>query len=117
MKTAEQIVESLLERIRNMSERPLMYARTAQELDGLLWHFTRLWAEIIERDRDFFDALAAVSAEVGCGSDDFSNFFASTNPVAPDSAVRVFVLEQWAKITARLDIPFKREASVTKPSQ
>ncbi len=106
MRTAEQIIEIVEQKILNISERPAMYGCKPQDVDSLLLHIARLWAEIVDREEDFYDALMAVSDEAECGVSPFSHCFMNANPDAADSAILEFVLSQWAKIMASLGVPF-----------
>ena len=110
MKTAQEIVEIISQRLGYMyHHRPLMYGGTPEGVETLVWHFHHLYAEIVERREDFFEALGQVAEEEDCNSKGFAGRYRSLYPQASDEETAQYVAEQWRKISDRLGVPIAHE--------
>ena len=107
MKTTEQILEYLSNRIGHIYFRPLMYGSSPDSVDQILYYYHELWSDILERFDEFRECSQKVHKEQQCGSLDFSTRFKENHPGATDVEIVKYVVTQWMKISELLRVPIK----------
>jgi hypothetical protein len=107
MKTTDQILEYLSDRIGHVYFRPLMYGGSPGSVDLILYYYHELWSEILECQDDFNEYSQKVHQDENCGSSDFSTRFIINNPGASDEDIAKYIVIQWMKISKLLKIPIK----------
>ncbi len=79
-----------------------MYARTAEELDDILFLYHELWAEIVERkdelDRCLDNSLGTATP------------YARKHPEAMEEQIAQEVVRVWSAISKNLEVPIPHEA-------
>ncbi len=113
MKSPDQVIAFIGQRLAHIYERPLMYGGTPEGVELLLLAYHELWAEITERRVEFAQAERAVSDAEDCGSMGFATRCRRSRPtVSPEEAAQ-YIVSQWRKIGDQLGISLPAE----KPSQ
>jgi hypothetical protein len=104
MNTVDEIIDSLAHRIGVIyyGNRPLMYARTAVELDSLLYLYHELWADIVERKSDLQQCIG--------NSLGIAILYAREHPEASEEQVAQEVVRVWLGISEKLNVPIQYEA-------
>ena len=105
MKSTKQILEYICDRIGHIYFRPLMYVGNPSGIDLILHYYHELWAEILERHEDYVKTRNHFHDKEGCGSAGFSNCFMLKYPDASEEDSTKYVVEQWKKISAELNVP------------
>jgi hypothetical protein len=110
MKTAAQIVAFIAERIGFIyHHNPLMYGGTPEGVETLLFYYHELWAEIVERQKEYIDIRIAAHEKEECNSHSFSGRYLSLHQEASDREVANYATTQWRKISDQLAIPIQHE--------
>jgi hypothetical protein len=111
MKSVEQIVDYLAERIGYIYHhpQPLMYGRTAEGVNLLLWNYHETWSEVVEKRDDFQAVLRNVHDEADCQAADFPTRYLGDNPSATQEEIAGFVTAEWRTLSDRLDVPIPHE--------
>jgi hypothetical protein len=107
MRNAEQILAFVLWQIGNVYRRPRMYGVAGEEVEGVLWVYHNVWAEIVDRRGDFGSAVQDVAARQGHGAWAPANHFRrevalGTNPSEED--VTKYVIDHWKLIDEELGL-------------
>jgi hypothetical protein len=108
MKTVDQIVAIVEDRIGHIYARPLMYGGTAHGVDLILHNFHELWAMILDLQDDYQIIRMNSSDEEGCGSANFATHYHRDRPQASDQETVRYVVDQWKKISDRQGLFFER---------
>jgi hypothetical protein len=108
MKTVDQIVAIVEDRIGHIYARPLMYGGTAQGVDLILHNYHELWAMIVDRQDDYQTIRMDSYGEEGCGSANLATHYHRDRPRASDQETVRHVVDRWNKISDRLDLFFER---------
>jgi hypothetical protein len=111
MKSVEQIVDYLAERIGYIYHhpRPLMYGGTAEGVDLLLWNYHEIWSEVVERQEEFQTVLRNVHDEASCQAAGFPTRYLWDYPSATQEELAQFVTKNWRTISDRLGVPIAHE--------
>lgn len=109
MKTINQIIDFIEERIGHIYFRPWMYGGDSSGTDMLLHYYHELWAEIYNRHDDYEKIRRNMEQEQGCGSANFSTRFKVNNPDLSDEKVTDYVVDQWKKISEQMNIQIPYE--------
>jgi hypothetical protein len=110
MKTADETVEHLQEIISNIYRKPAMYGGTVGEVENALLIYHSIWAYITECGGAYGNAqLLAAEAAGSPAALSFTTSCYRSHPDAPEHEVLRFVLEHWAMVTERLNIPLPLE--------
>jgi hypothetical protein len=112
MKTPDEIVALLAYRIGEMyyHGRPLMYGGTPWGVHLYLNTLHYLWAEIVERVKEFNAILEQTYQEEDCGACDFSTRYAINHPKASKEEIAQYTMAQWRKVSDRLGVPIPHAA-------
>ena len=105
MKSVEEVIEFVAKRIGHIYHRALMYGGTPGGVDLILHYCHELWAEIVERQQEYWDTSMRVHEEQDCGAFDFSGRFRKVHPEATDEETVGYVVRQWRKISDQLGVP------------
>ena len=105
MKSPEETIAFIASRIGHIYHRPLMYGGTADGVDLVLHYYHELWAEIVERHRDFRKAESTVSDQERCNSHNFASRYRVDHPRAEDKEIADYVVAQWRKVSGLLGVP------------
>ncbi len=105
MKSSQEIVEFIAERIGHIYMRPHMYADTSSCVDLLLHYYHELWAEIVGKASEYNDVRMEAAGKMGCGAASFPIQFAFENPEATGDEIAGYVVERWMKISQALGVP------------
>ena len=110
MKTVEQILDDLMDRLGNIYyHRPLMYGGTPEGVDLLIHNLHDIWAIIVERREEFQEQLGVVSEREDCGSANFPYHYFRTHPLSDvDGCVR-YTVRCWKEVSERLGLPIPKE--------
>ena len=106
MKTPEDSVAYIARQIGYVyHHRPLMYGGTGAGVDLLLHAYHDIWSVIVERHQEFREVWWRVLEEENCGSANFSTRHSTDHPGASDLEIASYVVQQWQKVSERLDVP------------
>ena len=114
MKTAEQILEFIQERIGHIYFRPLMYSGNAENLDTVLANYHELWAMICEREELYRSTNRAVHEKQRTGAISFSRRYGLKHPSASEQEKAEYAVNQWRIISKRMGmkIPYNRDSRI-----
>ena len=104
MKSSEQILKFVTDRIGHIYFRPLMYGGTPSGVDLILHYYHELWAEIVSQQEHYQNIRMKLSLEEGFGASDYSSYFEKQHPWATDKEAVIYVVHQWMKISKMLNI-------------
>src|SRR5262249_30569516 len=108
MKDASRIVEMVLQTIGAIYKRPGMYGVNAGEIDAILWHYHRLWMDILERDTDdFLETHRSVHGRRHLCNTSFSHHYRTHTKhgaEASEDETIEFVIRAWKKMDTWLGI-------------
>jgi len=105
MKTSQEIVNYLCQRIGQIYFRPLMYGGTGEGVGLALSIYHEMLAEIYEQQEAFTLAIRTRQAEENCEAFDFSRRYRERNPSASEQEIATYVVEQWRIVSKRLNLP------------
>jgi glycerol kinase len=105
MKSNDQILQFIADRIGHIYFRPLMYGSTPSGVDLILHYYHELWAEIVEHREQYKDISHKIHQEEDTGAANFAASFMKKNPEAKDAETVKYVIHQWMKISKKLNIP------------
>ncbi len=105
MKSSDQILNFIEERIGHIFFRPLMYGGTASGVDLILHNYHELWSDIYERHDEFHDVTLKILSEEDCGSNDFPSKYKQEHPESSEIESAFYVVDQWIKISELLAVP------------
>ena len=104
MKEIIQIEEFILQRISNIYHRPLMYGGSAEGVDLILHYYHEIWAQIFEKQEEYFAISRDVHNKQNCGAANFSFRCRSRNKCADEGEIAKYVVSQWAVISKKLGL-------------
>lgn len=107
MRTNKQILNFVVERIRNIYLRPLMYGGSPSGVELILHCYHEMWSEILKCKDEYDRCRIKIHRSEGCGSSNFSNRFMELDPDAKEDEIIKYVVTQWKKISDLLGIPVK----------
>lgn len=113
MKTTEQIIGLIAERIGLIYHHyPLAYGGSPEGVETLLFYYHDLWAEIVERKKEYIEARSAAHEKEECNGHSFSGRYLSLHPEASDREVAKYATTQWRTISDKLGLPIQHERIV-----
>ena len=102
MRTAGEILAFALDRVEQISARPLMYGGTAEGTDLILHNFHEVISVIIGREDEVRAIVEDVLGSEGCGSANFATHFRRSRPDADEHETARHVVSRWAVIGERV---------------
>lgn len=104
--TPEETVVYIARRIGYLYyHRPLMCGGSGAGVDLLLHTYHDIWSVIVGRQNEVREVWGRVLEEEDCGSADFSTRYSMNHPEAFDEQIAGYAVEQWRKVSDRLDVP------------
>jgi hypothetical protein len=104
MKSTDQIVDFIVERIGHIYFRPLMYGGSASGVDTILHYYHELWSIIFDEYDNYQSIRNSIEAKLGCGSANFSTKYKMEHSNATEKEVAFFAVDQWMLISEKLGI-------------
>jgi hypothetical protein len=98
MKTEDQTILFIKNRIHHIYQRPFMYGGSASEIDLLLSAYFELWAAIIGNLQEFKLIRESLLKDLNCGAANLSTKYRIDYPAASETDIVMFVLQQWKRI-------------------
>ena len=110
MKTAEQILEFIPERIGHIYFRPLMYSGNAENLDTILHYYHELWAMICDCEELYQSVSRKVHEKQRTGAVGFATRYGMKHPSASEDEKAEYAAHHWQKISKGIGmkIPYKK---------
>ena len=105
MKSADQIVDFIVERIGHIYFRPLMYGGSASGVDTILHYYHELWSIIFDKYENYRSIRDTIEEELNCGSANFSTKYKMDHSSATENEVAFFSVDRWMLISEKLEIP------------
>lgn len=110
MRTNQEIIDFILERIGQMSRRPHMYGGNAEGVDLCYGNYLELWAFATDNASRMHEVTDAAQDAADCGAMGFPHAYRKHHPGASDKAAIKFVVQQWLGIMKELGVPVPWEA-------
>src|SRR5438067_1422314 len=107
MKTAEEVLAYVVDRIGHVYRRPLMYGDNADGVDLLLFAYHDLWAEIVGRQSDLGSARYELASKRGHCAMSPSTYFRREVPGgdrATEAEAAAYVVDYWALMDEALGL-------------
>lgn len=114
MKSADQIVDFIVERIGHIYFWPLLYGGSASGVDTILHYYHELWSMIFGQYDYYRSIRDSIEQELDCGAANFSTKYQMEHSSATENEIAFFAVDQWMKISERLKIPVPYEKLKTE---
>lgn len=105
MKSSEQIIQFILQRIGHIYFRPLMYGGTAEGVELLLHYYHELWAETFEKQEEYKQIRDRIYRQEDCGSGSLIRRFQEIRKNADGQSTSEYVVKHWRNISKELMLP------------
>jgi hypothetical protein len=114
MRTADEILQFVLEMIGHIYYRPSMYGGDAHGVDVALWNYHLLWAEIVER-REELEAVqfARITRRRCCTRAFYDHYRRHVKQGCSDEEAIQAGVEEWQRIDQELGIVVPVSAAKT----
>lgn len=86
-------------------KRPGGYGGTPDGVDLILHYYHELWAAIFCREKDYEEITREIRDEEACDSANFATRYQWDHPGATEIETIKYVVQQWKRISDRLNIP------------
>ena len=110
MKSTDEIVAFIVERIGHIYFRPLMYGGSASGVDTILHYYHELWSKIFDKYHQYQSIRNSIEEKLGCGSANFSTKYKMEHSNATENEVAFFSVDQWMLISDKLGVPVPYES-------
>lgn len=101
VKTADEIVAMIVERIGYIYERPLMYGGNPDGVEALLSTLHSLWAISVDREDEYREVSYRHASDEDCGSANFSYHYLRSHPNADVNEQVAYAVANWKVISER----------------
>ena len=105
LKSTDEILEFIRDRIAEIYARPLMYGGSAEGADLILHNYHELWAWIQSRGHEYDRASESVHSDEQCDAANFAFRFRRNHANAAETEAARYVVAQWKRIDERLNLP------------
>jgi hypothetical protein len=104
VKTADEIVAMIVERIGYIYERPLMYGGNPESVEALLFALHSLWAISVGRETEYDQVSFQHCKDEGTGSVSFSFHYLRSHPNADVDEQVAYTVANWKVISERAGV-------------
>lgn len=98
MKTGNEIIKFIEERIHQIYQRPLMFGGSASGTNLLLFAYFEVWAISFGKLQEFKTIRDSLLKNLDCGAADFPTKFRKDHPTASEKDIAMAVVEHWKEI-------------------